>query len=134
MNRYFICLYILKQSWDTLDSDFRRLFCPLSWKIGNYCYCFLHIWSLCSLFHMNRHFICLYIWKQSWDTLDSDFHLGRHLEFFNLFILDITQQYFVFGRNNIIIKDWSPYWPPFWKIFNGWYWNPSHSIYRENKL
>ena len=46
---------------------------PPSFKICNCCYCFLHIWFLRPLFHMNRHFICRYIWKQSWDTLDPEF-------------------------------------------------------------
>ena len=89
MNRHFICLFIWKQSWDTLDSNFRRPSWPPSWKICNCCYCFLHIWTLRHLFHMNRHFICLYISNESWDTLDSDFggHLGRHLGFLHSFYI-----------------------------------------------
>ena len=73
MNRHFIRFYIWKQSWDTLESDFRQPSWPPSWKICNCCYCFLHIWFLRLLFHMNWHFIRRYIWKQSWDTLDPEF-------------------------------------------------------------
>ena len=97
MDGHFNCLCIWKESWDTLDSNFWRPSWPPSWKICNYCYWFLHIWTLRPLFHMNRHFICLCIWTQSWDTLDSDFSaaiLAAFLIFFILLILDIAQQYF----------------------------------------
>ena len=76
--------------------------------------------------------------------------LSTILKIFILSILDNTQQYstnrkalksnfyfplyFVSDRSNISIKDWPPYWPPSWKIINGWYWNLSHSICRQKKL
>ena len=56
------------QSWDTSDSNFRRPFWLPSWKICNWCYWFLHIHILRPWFHINRHFICLCIQKESWDT------------------------------------------------------------------
>ena len=73
MNRHFICLYIRKESWDTLDCNFRQPSWPPSWKICNLGYWFLHIHTLRPSLYMNRHFICLCIWKESWDTLDSEF-------------------------------------------------------------
>ena len=68
MNRHFICLCIHKESWDTLDCNFRRPSWPPSWKICNWCYWFLHIHTCRPSFYMNRHFICICIWKESWDT------------------------------------------------------------------
>ena len=69
----FIRSYILKQSWDKLDSDFRQSSWPPSWEICNCCYCFLQIGFIRPSFHVNRHFICRYFCKQSWDTLDPEF-------------------------------------------------------------
>ena len=73
MNRHFICLCIQKESWDTLDCNFRRPSWPPSWKICNWCYWFLHNHTLRPSLYMNRHFICLGIRKESWDTFDSEF-------------------------------------------------------------
>ena len=73
MNRHFMCLCIWKVSWYTLDCNFWRLSWPPFWKICNWCYLFLHINTLMTSLHMNRHSICLCIWKQSWDTFDSEF-------------------------------------------------------------
>ena len=73
MNQHFICLYIQKESWDTLDCNFRRPSWPPSWKICNWCFWFLHIHTLPPSLYMNRHFIRLCIWKDSRDTFDSEF-------------------------------------------------------------
>ena len=89
-NWHFVCLCIWKESWNTLDSNFRRPSWPPSWKICNWCYWFLHIHTLRPSLYMNRHFICLCVWKESWDTLDSNFR--------------------------------RPSWPPSWKICNWCYW------------
>ena len=134
MNRHFICHYLWKQSCDTLDSYFRWPSWPPSWKICNCCYWFLHIWTLRPLFHMNRHFICLYIWEQSWDTLDSYFSaaiLAAILEIMQLLLLIFTYlnstSFFHMNRHFICLYIWKqswvrfdsefrrPCWPPSWK-------------------
>ena len=66
-------LNVLKESWDTFDSGFRRPSWPPCWKICISCYWVLHIWTVRSSFDMNWYFIWHYILKESWDTFDSEF-------------------------------------------------------------
>ena len=73
VNRHCIRLCTWTQSWDTSDSNCRRPFWLPSWKICNWYYWFLHIHILRPWFYINRHFICLCIQKESWDTLDCNF-------------------------------------------------------------
>ena len=51
---------------------------------------YFYIFELYVFLHMDRHFICLYIWKQSRDILDSDFWPSWKFLFF--LILGNTRQ------------------------------------------
>ena len=77
-----ICCCLWKKNWDTFFFKFSAAILAAILEMCNCCYCFLHISALRTSFRMNRHFIFLYIWKYSWDILDSIFcgHLGRHLK------------------------------------------------------
>ena len=88
-------------------ADFRWPSWPPSWKICNCCYCFLLIWFLRPSFHINRHFIRFISEIRAeihWIQIFGG-HLGRHLKFFILFILDITQQYFS-NRKSLTLYDY----------------------------
>ena len=89
MCRYFICLCIWKQSWNTLESVFGGYF---GRHLGNHAIVVIDffIFELQVLRLIWTHFMCLCIWKRSWDALNSDF--------------------------------WWPSLPPSWKICNCWYW------------
>ena len=73
MNRHFTCPCISQESWDTSESNFWRPSWPPSWKICNCRYWFTHIHTLRPSLYKNQHFICLCIWKESWDTFVSEF-------------------------------------------------------------
>ena len=97
MNRHLICVCIQKESWDTLDCNYRRPSWLPSWKICNKCYWFLHIYTLRPSYRMNRRFICLCIQKRAEIHMIVIFggHLGLAaiLENMQLMLLIFTYLY-----------------------------------------